>query len=364
MTNDAMANAQSMTNEQCQMPNTEDAFPGLLPYWSLDIRLLVTDWSLRHWDIGHLHANRNIANPSREDYTLVMHENVYLNGEIVPAGQAAVSVWDAGFLHGASTFTTMLVRGGRVFRLDRHLNRLFDTVSLLNLRTAATPDSLVEAVGRLIEANGLRTPSVSAGSESRMRITLTPGSVLDVGEAAHGVTLITTEPQAAYIPQWRRDGITVVVAAFKQFAGDPTFGYKTGCYLPRILARQEAAIKGAQEALWFTTNNHLAEACFRNVFLVAEGKVFTPPRDTPVLPGVVREAVIELCGQLKIPCEIDTPLTIRDLLGADEVFLTGSGLGVCPVVRVERHAVGDEKPGDVTKKLMAAYEDLLTRECA
>jgi branched-subunit amino acid aminotransferase/4-amino-4-deoxychorismate lyase len=339
-----------------------------------------------------------------------MHENVYLNGEIVPAGQASVSVWDAGFLHGASAFTTMLVRGGKVFRLDRHLNRLFDTVSLLNLRTAATPDSLVEAVGRLIDANGLAgTPGDDAGRacnsgpegrctrkddpeiadaapqdpacnaprktgaklhalhgtpyESRMRITLTPGSVLEVGEAAKGVTLITTEPEAAYIPQWRREGITVVVAAFKQLAGDPTFGYKTGCYLPRILARQEAAIKGAQEALWFTTNNHLAEACFRNVFLVSEGKVFTPPRDTPVLPGVVREAVIELCGQLNIPCEIDTPLTIRDLLGADEVFLTGSGLGVCPVVRVERHGVGNEKPGGVTKKLMAAYEDLLAREC-
>ena len=335
----------------------------------------------------------------------MMHENVYLNGEIVPADRASVSVWDAGFLHGASTFTTMLVRCGRVFRLDRHLTRLFDTVSLLNLRTDATPDSLVAAVERLIEANGLggkhgddagracnsgpegrctrkgdtegneaapQDPACNAPRtglsctpymEARMRITLTPGSVLDVGESAKGVTLITTEPQAAYIPQWRREGITVAVAAFKQLAGDPTFGYKTGCYLTRILARQEAAIKGAQEALWFTTDNHLAEACFRNVFLVQEGKVFSPPRDTPVLPGVVREAVIELCGQLNIPCEIDTPLTIRDLLGADEVFLTGSGLGVCPVVRVERHAVGDEKPGSVTKKIMAAYEDLLTREC-
>ncbi len=319
-----------------------------------------------------------------------MHENVYLNGEIVPADRAGVSVWDAGFLHGASAFTTMLVRGRRVFRLERHLNRLFDTVSLLNLRTGATPDSLVAAVGRVIEANGLRgqTPISNSDSkkgqtpifhtdpqrangeiglspflEARMRITLTPGSIRDVGGEAHGVTLITTEPQAAYIPQWRSEGITVVVAAFKQLAGDPTFGYKTGCYLPRILARQEAALQGAQEALWFTTDNHLAEACFRNVFLVSGGKVFTPPRDTPVLPGVVREAVIELCGQLGIPREIDAPLTIRELLAADEVFLTGSGLGVCPVVRVERHAVGDEKPGEVTKKIMDAYERLLRTEC-
>lgn len=297
-----------------------------------------------------------------------MHEYVYLNGELVPSAQASISVHDAGFLHGASAFTTMLVRNGRVFRLDRHLNRLFDTVALLNLRTSATQDSIASAVAEIIAANGLEPPdggTIYSGApiEARMRITLTPGSVLDTSDHPRGVTLITTEPQAAYIPQWRQQGITVVVTSFKQQGGDPTFGYKTGCYLPRILARQEAALKGAQEALWFTTDNHLAEACFRNVFVVQEGKVFTPPRETPVLPGVVREAVIELCSGLGIPCEQDAPLTIRELLAASEVFLTGSGLGVCPVVRIERHVVGDEKPGPVTQRIMEAYQELLAAEC-
>ena len=324
-----------------------------------------------------------------------MHENVYLNGEIVPASTAAVSVWDAGFLHGASAFTTMLVRNGKVFRLARHLGRLFETVGLLNLRTDATPESIAAAVERLIEANGLlggesvpplpredMLPAENAGSmaprtsmaprsgmapqagaapvEARMRVTLTPGTVDGQGPP---VTLITTEPQAAYLPQWREHGIGVVVTAFKQVGGDPTFGYKTGCYLPRILARREAAAKGMQEALWFTTDNRLAEACFRNVFLVLDGKVLTPPRDTPVLPGVVRDAVLELCRELAIPADADTPLTIHELLAAQEVFLTGSGMGVCPVVRVERHAVGAEKPGEVTRKIMAAYQRLLEREC-
>jgi branched-chain amino acid aminotransferase len=297
-----------------------------------------------------------------------MHENVYLNGKILPANQAMVSAWDAGFLHGASTFTTMLVRNGKVFRLERHMNRLFDTVGLLSLRTEATPDSVVAAVGEVIQANGLSMggPQGEAAGraasplEARMRVTLTPGPIDGQGPAT---TLISTEPQAAYVPQWRQQGIAVVITSYKQFGGDPTFGYKTGCYLPRILARQEAAVKGVQEALWFTTDNHLAEACFRNVFVVLDGKVFTPPRETPVLPGIVREAVIELCGQLGIECEMDTPLTIRELLAAQEVFLTGSGLGVCPVVRVERHAVGDEKPGKVTKRIMDAYEQLLQLEC-
>ncbi len=144
---------------------------------------------------------------------------------------------------------------------------------------------------------------------------------------------------------------------------DSTFGYKTGCYLPRILARREAGLKGMQEALWFTHDNRLAEACFRNVFLALGGKVRTPPRDTPVLPGVTRQAAIELCARLGIACDAESPLTVRQMLAAEEIFLTGSGLGICPVVRVERHAVGDEKPGPVTRKLMAAYDQLLDEEC-
>lgn len=290
-----------------------------------------------------------------------MHENVYLNGAVVPSSQATVSVWDAGFLHGASTFSTMLVRNGRVFRLARHLKRLMDTVALLGLKIEATPEILVNAVDEIIRANGLVPPADNqAPLEARMRITVTPG---DISGQGHSVALITTEPQAPYVGQWRQEGITVAVSTFKQLAGDPTFGFKTGCYLPRILAFREAAAKGAQEALWFNTANQLAEACFRNVFLVIDGKLYTPPIDTPVLPGVVRDAVIELSSRLGLECQTEQPLTIHEVLGAQEIFLTGSGLGVCPVVRVERHGVGTEKPGEVTKKIMSAYEELLTSEC-
>jgi branched-subunit amino acid aminotransferase/4-amino-4-deoxychorismate lyase len=99
------------------------------------------------------------------------------------------------------------------------------------------------------------------------------------------------------------------------------------------------------------------------VFLVLSGELRTPPLGTPVLPGVVRGAVIELCGALDISCDAEAPLTIHDALAAEEMFLTSSCSGIRPVVRVERHAVGDAKPGPVTRTLMAAYEDLLVREC-
>jgi len=276
---------------------------------------------------------------------------VYLNGRTVPAEEATVSVWDAGLLHGASAFTTMRAHHGVVFRLDRHLGRLMETVELLQLEAAATPADLSAATRRLLAENEL--------TEARVRITLTPGSVR--GKAA--TTLVTADPLPEYPGEWYEQGIAVVVTAFKQFPGDPAFGHKTGCYLQRVLARKEAAAKGAEEALWYTPDNRLAEACFCNVFLVVGGKVHTPPRDTPVLPGIVRQAVLELCGTLGLEYDDRSPLTVREMLAAGEMFLTASCSGIRPVVRVERHVVGDEKPGAVTKKIMSAYQQLLEQEC-
>jgi len=277
---------------------------------------------------------------------------VYLNGRMLPSGEAAVSVSDSAFLHGASAFTTMLAHKGVVFRLDRHLSRLFETVRLLGLRTDATAEGLTAATRDLLAANEL--------SEARVRATLSPGSVHGGGPT----TLITADPLPDYPRAWYEKGITVVVSSFRQGSGLSLAGHKTGCYFPRVLARQEAAGKGAEEAIWFTADNRLAEACFCNVFLVLGGEAYTPPRETPVLPGIVRQAVLELCEQIGIVSHEDKPLTIRETLAAEEMFLTASCSGIRPVVRVERHGVGQEKPGPVTRKIMDAYRDLLDRQCA
>lgn len=276
---------------------------------------------------------------------------VYLSGSLVPEGQAVISAFDSGFLHGASTFTTLLAHNGVIFRFDRHIERLMSTVKLLGLRVTVTADELREAAYQVLAANDLQ--------EARMRITLTSGSV----RGGEPVALVTAEPLADYPKAWYEQGISVVVTAFKQLAGDPTFGYKTGCYLPRILARQEAAATGADEALWFTTDNQLAEACFNNVFLVLGGKVLTPPRDTPVLPGIVRQAVLDICREMGIESDDQTPLGVGEMLEAQEIFLTGSTSGIRPVVRVEAHSVGDGKPGPVTRRLMEAYRQMLDKEC-
>jgi branched-chain amino acid aminotransferase len=276
---------------------------------------------------------------------------VHLNGRLVASDEAVINVSDAGFLHGASAFTTMRAHNGVVFRLGDHLARLLGTVDVLGLRTDATPETLAAAVGELLAANAL--------SDARLRITLTPGSI----SGGAPTVVITASALPEYPPKWYSEGISVSITELRQSPTDIACGRKTGCYFPRILAMRTAAAKKTQEALWFTPAGHLAEGSFCNVFLRAGDELLTPPLDTPVLDGILRRVVMELCETLSIECSDARPLVGRDLLDADEVFLTSSCSGIRPVVKVEDHVIADGKVGAITAEIMKAYEGVLEAEC-
>ena len=276
---------------------------------------------------------------------------VHLNGRLVATDEAVVKVSDAGFLHGASSFTTMRAHNGVVFRLASHLSRLLGTVELLGLRTEATPETLTAAVSELLSANAL--------GDARVRITLTPGSIA----GGDPTVVITADALPEYPARWYSEGISVSITELRQSPGDIACGRKTGCYFPRVLAMRTAAAKEVQEALWFTPEGQLAEACFCNVFLLSAGELLTPPLDTPVLDGILRGVVMELCDTLEVKCGDTRPLLGRDLLEADEVFLTASCSGIRPVVRVEDHDIADGGVGPITTRIMTAYEELIKAEC-
>ena len=288
---------------------------------------------------------------ARSTLPVMSYRYVHLNGRLVAADEAVIKVSDAGFLHGASSFTTMRAHNGVVFRLAGHLSRLLATVGVMGLRTEATSETLTAAVGELLSANAL--------ADARLRITLTPGSIA----GGDPTVVITADALPEYPPQWYTEGISVSITELRQSPGDIACGRKTGCYFPRVLAMRTAAEKKAQEALWFTPAGHLAEACFCNVFLVSAGQLLTPPLDTPVLDGILRGVVMELCKILDIKCSDSRPLLGRDLLDADEVFLTASCSGVRPVVRVEDHVIAGGKVGAITAEIMKAYEEILDAEC-
>lgn len=284
-----------------------------------------------------------------------MREWVSLNGELMPAEEAHVSVFDSGFTQGIGLFSTMRGYQRKVFRLDRHLERLHASAGTLGWSVLPQIDQMRE--------NVLQVVSATPGDTLRVRITVTTGALRDWdGEEPQLTYVATAAPGGEYPDKYYQDGVTVALSRFRQSTGDPTVGHKTTSFFARLAALREAVAKTAVEALWFTDENYLAEGSISSVFVIKDAVALTPPLDTPILPGITRSAVIEAAASAKIALR-EERLTLEDVLGADEIFLTNSMMGVMPVVRIEGEAVGRGKPGPFTRSLAEAYINLFVREC-
>ena len=144
---------------------------------------------------------------------------------------------------------------------------------------------------------------------------------------------------------------------YRQIAADPLAGHKTTGFFSRLLALESARQAHAGEAIWLNHEGHLAEGCITNLFLVKSGTLLTPPLDTPVLPGITRAAVIQLASEDGLSVE-QRPLAPRELLEADEVFLTNAIMEVMPVCRLADRDLGSGRPGPISTGLLSAYRQL------
>jgi branched-chain amino acid aminotransferase len=279
---------------------------------------------------------------------------VYLNGSILDATEATVSISDGGFLYGVGLYEILRADGGRIFALSDHMDRLLASATALGIACPFDKPALESAIRRILQANEL--------TDARIRLTLTAGSISD-NESPQPTLLITASPQSAYPPDYYRNGVRVALADSRQNPFDPTTGHKTTSFLSRLNALNRAMKKGCFEAIWFTPEGVLAEACMSNVFLVKDSALLTPRIETPAMPGIARKHILQLAEQNQITHQ-ETDLTISDLLSAPEVFLTSVSVKLLPVVGIEAHTVGEGKVGPVTNKLMEAFDRLLASEPA
>jgi len=283
-----------------------------------------------------------------------MTEQVFLNDKLVDIDKACISVSDSGFLYGAGLFETMRSHNGVVFALADHLDRLFVSAEILSINNPYEREYIAEAINKVLVANKL--------TDARLRLTLTNGPMAESEEQRKSTLLITATKFQPYPPEYYKKGVLVVLCPFKQNPIDPVSGRKTTSYFSRMIALNLAHQKRAAESIWFTLDNRLAEGCISNVFLVKDSVLYTPPINTPVLPGVARKTVCMLALQNSIKLT-EKDLTIDDLLGADEIFLTNVIMQVMPIMKVENHTVGDGRVGDVTKKLQTSFDQLVKSEC-
>jgi len=271
-----------------------------------------------------------------------------VNGEITPAEEARVSVLDNGFTFGDAVYETLRTYGGRPFHLDRHLERLQRSAERL-----AIPMPAGDALARDLDALLAR----AANPESYIRIIVTRGRG-DISyhfERVQGPTVVmVVKPYAPLPPESYTRGVAVVLASVRRNAPqalDPAI--KSCNLLNNILAIREAYAKGAFEAILLNEIGEIAETAGANVFLVKEGTLLTPPLDAGILPGVTRRVVLDLAAGLAVPAR-EEPVAVKDLLAADEVFITSTLKEVLPVATVDGRPVGPERPGPVTLRLLAA----------
>jgi branched-chain amino acid aminotransferase len=281
-------------------------------------------------------------------------EKVFLNNKLIEIKKASISVTDSGFLYGAGLFETMRSHNGVVFALNDHLDRLFTSADVLSINNPYDSEYITKAITDLLSANKL--------TDARLRLTLTNGPMTESEEQRKSTLLITAAKFRSYPPEYYKKGVLVVLCPFKQNPIDPASGRKTTSYFTRMIALSLAHQKKAAEAIWFTLDNRLAEGCISNVFLVKDSELYTPPVNTPVLPGVARKTVCRLALQNSIKLT-EKDLTIDDVLSADEIFMTNVIMQVMPITKVEKHTVGDSRVGPVTKKLHKSFEELVKKEC-
>lgn len=279
---------------------------------------------------------------------------VYVNGALVDAAKAKVSVFDRGFLFGDGLFETLFVSRQGLLFWRRHWSRLARSAACLGIEL---PDEsvVIHALEQVFVASGL--------DEALLRVTLT-GGVQDAGMVArpgNKPTLIVTARGAPEVSQREfLKGWSVTIAGTRRGAlFDGREMIKATSYLASILAAEYARCVGADEAVILDELGRVTEGSRTNIFAVLNGRLVTPALDSGVLAGVTREVIMEIAGEISSGC-VERLLKPRDMLKADEIFMTGTAYGVMPVDSFDGRRVGGGKPGALTCMLAAAYQELVT----
>jgi branched-chain amino acid aminotransferase len=275
-----------------------------------------------------------------------------VNGEILPAEEARISILDNGFTFGDSVYETLRTYGTRPFQLDRHLRRLRASAARLGIGVPLGDGELRARLDELLARAG------NPESYIRLIVTRGEGDISYNFDRVKGPTVVmAVKPYQPYPEHHYRDGIEVIVSSIRRNhpqSLDPAI--KSCNLLNNILAVREAQARGAAEALLLNHAGQVAEGASTNIFVVRSGAVLTPPLEAGILAGITRDIVLELGRRLGLPVR-EEGLAVADLLRADEVFLTSTTRELMPVRMVDGRTVGSGKPGPTTLRLLAAFRE-------
>ena len=284
---------------------------------------------------------------------------IWVNGRMVPKGEARVSVYDHAVLYGDGVFEGIRVYKGKIFKCAQHMERLWRCAGQIGLKIPMSREDMVDVMRRCIAANTL--------SDAYIRLVVTRGAGtlgLDPRKCPIAGVFCIADQISLYPPELYQTGMRVVVAKRPRTpiaCLDPRI--KSLNYLNNILAKTESFASGALEAIMLSTDGWVGECTGDNIFIVKGGRVYTPPTTAGILEGITREFVMRtLCPQMGVAVE-EKMMRIEDVMGADEVFLTGSAAEMIAVTAIERDgkvATISDGEGPVTRKLRMKFREIVT----
>jgi len=291
-----------------------------------------------------------------ENRKVVKMEKIFLNGSFVNLTRAKISIFDRGFLYGDGLFETMRAYSGEVFRLEDHLGRLFRSAKVIELSLPYSRRELRIIIKRVLKINGL--------SQAYIRLTLSRGvsepGLISKPQRSATLAIVAREFKPLSPSEYRK-GWRAIVVKIRQNQASPLSRLKSLNFLNNILARKEAQSKRADEAILLNTLGEVSEASTSNIFLVKKGIIITPSEESGLLPGITRGVVLELVLNLGLKA-YSRRVSLDDLMGAEEAFLTNSLIEIMPLVEIDGRLIGRGKPGVATQIIHKAYKELVQKE--
>ncbi len=275
---------------------------------------------------------------------------IWMDGKLVPTADAHVSVFSHGLLYGDGIFEGIRVYNGRIFECRAHMDRFARGLRAIRLEIPWSMDQIVDAMNDTIRANN------TVDGYIRLVAARGPGTlgIHPFRCIAPNVFIICDKIQM-YGPEMYENGMKVVTASsIRNHPNALSPQLKSLNYLNNILAKIEAIDAGCLEAVMFNHEGYVGECTGDNLFVVQDGRLRTPAPHCGLLNGVTRRLVLKMAQKRGIPTE-ETTLTRTDLYYADEMFITGTGAEVCPIIEIDNRPVGDGKPGPINKQLIADF---------
>ena len=280
---------------------------------------------------------------------------ININGEFFTEETAKISVFDRGFLYGDSVYEATRTFNKIPFRLNLHLDRLFESAQKIDLVPSFSKAEIKHQIEKTIETSSVEN--------AILRIILTRGTNSDLGLdpalSSENNLIIFTKPIAKNPSWWLERGLSVIF--YQKKSSERGSLPKTGNYQENMLAFKKAQLMGADDALMLNSEGFLCEGTTSNLWIFKNNELLTPSLSLGLLDGLTRKAIFEICSIHQIPCK-ETTLTRGDLLVADEAFITSTTRNLVPITKIEGTPIGTGRPGPKTLQLLQYYLDYVAKE--